>query len=499
MNHHLISLTLFFPLIGALFQVFFSSPRSRWIALAASLAASVSAMVLVASMQLQTADLQATEVFSWVGSYAISYDMAVDGLNALLVLLIAILFPVLIAAEWNQKIGVRGMHGLLLILQTALFGAVCAQDLFLQFFFWGLSALPLYFLVGIWGGEKREKAAFKTMIAASLGDALIFTALILIYYSLDPHSFSLRELSGGKLSGKIFNFLGYELPVSGVSFSLMSAGLALRAPIWPLHGWFTEVSQEAPSSVFVALSAGIVPVAMYIFVRYCYVLFPETLNSSYQFIVGVGIINLVMGGLCAVAQKGLRRLLAFICLSEVGLVLMGIGSLNPVGVVGAVYQQLIIGLGLAGFGLFSGVISERTGHSLFVSDNGESLLGGIATRAPMVAVVAGIVVASLLGFPGFGGFVGHALIIIGSFSIHPLTVIISGAALLLASYYLFTMYRFIFLGQASPKTQQFQDLTLRERAYMLPVVVGLLFFGLYPKPLIELIRPTVLTVLSTVR
>jgi NADH-quinone oxidoreductase subunit M len=450
-------------------------------------------------MQLQTAELQATELFPWIGSYAISYDLAVDGLNALLVLLIAILFPVLIAAEWDQKIGVRGMHGLLLILQTSLFGVVCAQDLFLQFFFWGLSALPLYFLVGIWGGDKREKAALKTMVAASLGDALIFAALILIYYSVDPHSFSLRELSGGKLAGKMFNFLSFELPVSGVAFGLMSAGLSLRIPIWPFHGWFTEVAEEAPPSVFVALSAGIVPVALYVFVRYCYVLFPEILSAAYPWIVGVGILNLLVGGLCAVAQKGLRRLLAFICLSEVGLVLMGIGSLNSVGVVGAVYQQLIMGLSLAGFGLFSGIISERTGVFIFANEKGDRVLGGVVTRAPFFSVMAGIVVASLLGFPGLGGFVGHALIIIGSYLVHPLTVIAAGGALLLASYYLFTMYRCIFLGPVNTKSSSFQDLTFRERSYLFPVVVSLLFFGLYPKPLIELIRPTVLTLLSTVK
>lgn len=499
MNNHLISLMVFIPVFGTFLQAVVPTNRSRWIALAASFTSSICAVVLVASMQTQSADPQQIESLPWVGSYAISYDMAIDGLNALMVLLVAILFPVLIASEWNQKVGVRGMHGLFLVLQTSLFGAVCAQDLFLQFFFWGLSALPFYFLVGIWGGEGREKAAFRSMVAASIGDALIFSALVLVYYSVDPHSFSLKELSGGRLGGKVFDFLGYDLPVAGVAFGLMGAGLSLRVPIWPLHGWFTEVAQEAPSSVFVALCAGSVPVALYIFVRVCYLLFPETLSSAGKIIVAVGTLNLIMGGVCAVSQKGLRRLLAFVCLSEVGLVLTGIGSLNSAGVVGAVYQQLILGLGLAGFGLFSGIISERTGHTNFLTEEGERTFGGITTRAPLISVVAGVVVASLLGFPGFGGFVGHALVIIGSYSIHPFTVVIAGSALLLASYYLFTMYGCVFLGKPGVGFHSFQDLTLRERAYLFPVVLSLLFFGLYPKPLIELIRPTVLTVLSAVK
>lgn len=499
MNNHLISLMIFFPFFGAVLQAFVSHPRSRWVALGASLAGSICAFILVLSMQTQNADPQAIELLPWVGSYAISYEMAVDGLNALLVLLVALLFPVLIASEWNQKLGIRGMHGLLLVLQTALFGSVCAQDLFLMFFFWGLSALPFYFLVGIWGGEGREKASFSAIVASSVSNALIFSALVLIYYSVDPHSFSIRELSGGKFGGKLFDFLGNQLPVSGTAFMLMSMGLSLRAPIWPLHGWFTEMAQEAPPSVFVALCAGTVPIATYILVKVCYLLFPETLSTAGQLIVNIGAVNLIIGGICAVSQKGLRRLLAFVCLSEVGLVLMGIGSLSPTGVVGAVYQQLILGLGLAGFGLVAGIISDRTGHSLFLTSEGESTLGGIATRAPLISIVAGIVVASLLGFPGFAGFVGHALVMIGSYSIHPITVIITGGALLLASYYLFSMYRSIYLGKPAAEFRTFQDLTLRERAYMLPVVFALLFFGLYPKPLIELVRPTVLTLLSTIK
>ncbi len=516
MQHYLISMTVFFPLLGACLQAFLPTQRNRWIALVASIAASVCALILVISMQTQVSELQAIEILPWVEAYAITYNMGIDGLNVLLVLLIALLFPVLIASELDQKVGARGMHGLFLILQTALFGAVCAQDLFLQFFFWSLSALPFYFLVGIWGGQEREKAAFRVVVASTVGNALIFAALILVYYSVEPHSFSLQELAGGKLVGKELNCFGYRLAVSSVAFLLMSAGLSLRAPIWPFHGWFTEVAQEAPFSVLIALAAGVVPVAMYLLIRISYLLFPETLSATVEMMMGIGMLNLLMGGICALAQKGLRRLLAFICLSEVGLILMGISSLSSAGIVGAVYQILMTGLGLAGFGLFSGVISERTGETLFLTQKGKKFFGGIATDAPMLSVVAGVVIASLVGFPGFAGFVGHALIVIGSFKMNPLTVLVIGIALLLAAYYLFNMYRYIFLGtpfHAGPRVEvtaseehlhashpsRFEDLTFRERMYLFPMMMGILFFGLYPKPFIELIRPTVLTLLSVVK
>ena len=506
MNYHFITFMVLLPFFGALAQALLSGAgqgkgmiSARWIALGASVASSLCAIALVVLMQPGLSELQATEVLPWVGSYAISYDMGIDGLNVLLVLLIAVVFPLLITAEWNQKNSVRGMYGLLLVLQSSLFGVVCAQDLFLLFFFWALSALPFYFLIGIWGGAGRESAAFRSIVAAAIGNALLFAALVLIYYAVDPHTFSIHELSGGKLVQKTFTLLGYDLPVGNVAFGLIGLGLALRAPIWPLHGWFTHAAKEASSTVFVALCIASVLVSIYVFIRLSYSLFPEVVSQAAEGILIVGIVNLLIGGVCAAAQKGLRLLLAFVCMSEVGLILMGISSLNPAGVVGAVYQQLSLGLALCGFGLFSGLVIERTGEAQFLNEKGEAGFGGIAARAPAMALMVGVIVASLLGFPGFGGFVGHALMMIGSYSIHPMALIIAVSAFLLATYYLLMMYRHVFLGATTGGTASFSDLTFRERAYLLPIVGCLLAFGLYPKPLLELVRPTVLTLLSTIK
>ena len=498
MSHHLISLMVFLPLSGAFFQLFLPNARSRWIALAGSLAASICGLILVFSVHKQTADLQATESFSWVGAYAIRYEMGVDGFNILMILLISLLFPILISAEWNQKIGQKGMHGLFLILQTSLFGTVCAQDLFLQFFFWSLSALPFYFLVGIWGEQGRERAAFRSIVSASLGNIFIFLALILIYYAVDPPSFSLKELVGSKLVGKSFHLFGNTFPVTEVAFILMSFGLSLRAPIWPLHGWFTEVAQEAPFSVLVALVSATVPVSIYVFIRVCYLLFPAVLIQAAPITVCVGCMNLIMGGLCAVTQKNLRRLLAFLCLGQVGFVLIGIGSLSPIGFVGAVYSQVVFGLELAGFGLFASLISERFGTSSFLCHEGKNTFGGLAMKAPAISVTAGLIIASLLGFPGLGGFVGNSLVMIGSYSMYPVTLLIAGGSLLLSVFTLFSMYRCIFLGSPlEGSSSPFQDLILRERIYLFPIVAALLCFGFYPKPFLELIRPTILTFLSS--
>jgi NADH-quinone oxidoreductase subunit M len=517
-GQHLISWMIFLPLMGAVLQALLpertvTSPSgsadlgvragfrvfsgSQWAALGTSLASALIGFVVLASLRSGTPEMQFSELTPWIGAYAISYDMGIDGLNAPLVLLICIIFPLLLASEWSRAAGRSGIHGLLLLLQGAFMGAVCAQDLFLLFFFWALTAVPFYFLIGIWGGPERERAAFHSIVTSSIGNGLFFAALVLVYYAIDPHTFSIRELMGGKLAGRTFVLFGSELPVSAAAFGLIAVGLALRAPIWPTHGWFLEVAEEAPASVFVALGAVAVPVSASIFMRLGYSLFSDTVVKFADTIVVVGVCNLVMGIIGALAQRGLRRLLAFICIAELGLLLIGTASLKQTGAVGAVYQQLALGLSIAGFGLFTGILVQRTGQERFLLEDGSSAFGGIATRAPGMAVVAGVVVASLLGLPGLGGFVSHSLLIIGSYEVYPVAVLAAGGAVVLATYTLFTMYRHVFLGKPHQASQAFQDLTALERAFLLPIVAALLVVGLYPKPLIELVMPTVQTLLST--
>lgn len=496
MNNQFISLMIFAPLLGAILQAF-TRRQGKWIALATSVLASVVAFVLSLSLQGQGPDAAVGVSYPWVGSYAITYSVAIDGLNVLLVLLVALVFPILVASEWEQKFGRRGMQGLLLVLQTAFFGALCAQDLFVQFFFWALSSLPFYFLIAIWGDKDRERAASHTIGASAIGNAFIFAALILVYYSADPHTFLLKDLAGAKLGTKTLEVGGFDFPVAPVAFAMVSLGLALRTPIWPFHGWFTEAATEAPASVFVALAGVSVPVGTYLFVKICYTLFPETVGESVRWIDIIGLLNLLVCSLTAIAQRKLRLLMAFFCLSEVGLILLGVGSLSSAGIVGATYQQMVMGIGLAGFGLFIGILEERKTHDSFLDEQGNRMLGGLISQAPLVSLFTGVLLASLLGFPGMGGFVGRAMLVVGSFSINPIVVVLIGAAMLMGIYYFFNMYKMVFLGTGDEGG--FKDLNLRERSYLVPLALALLFCGLYPKPLIEIVRPAALTLLSMVK
>jgi NADH-quinone oxidoreductase subunit M len=199
----------------------------------------------------------------------------------------------------------------------------------------------------------------------------------------------------------------------------------------------------------------------------------------------------------AVAQKRLRLLMAFLCLSEAGLTLLGVGSLTSAGIVGEAYQQMALGIGLTGFGLMIGIIEERLSHDDFSDAAGKRVIGGLVVQAPVAALFAGILVASLLGFPGLAGFVGHSLLVVGSYSVNPLVVLLIGASLLMGVYYLFNMYKLVFLGSA--EQAGFRDLSPRERGYLLPLAMALLICGLYPRPLIEVVRPAALVLLSMVK
>lgn len=501
MNYHLISFMIFTPLFGAVLQGLLSGRSyTRWLAFGASVLSSLCALGIATQATAGIAESQLAETFSWIGAYAINYDVSIDGLNGPAVFLIAIVFPVLIAAEWNHGKGRAGLHAMFLLLQGSLVGALCAQDLFLMFFFWALSSLPFYFLIGVWGGQERESAAFRSIVSAALGNSLFFAALVLVYYAVDPHSFSIKELSAGRLSEVRLELFGFETQLSQVAFILMGAGLALRTPIWPVHGWYTRAAAHASSTVFVSLSAVAIPVAATLFMRLSYSLFPEVVAGAAPVLVVLGAVNLLVGGICAVAQTELRLLLAFVCMSQMGLWMMGVGSLSPAGAVGAIYHLLVFGLAAAGFGLFAGLVIDRVGTDRFIVGAGDvtSAAGGIASKAPALATFVGIVVASLLGFPGSGGFVGQSLLVIGGYSFSPWVLVLAAGSFLLATYYLFTMYRCVFLGAVSARTESFVELTLRERACFFTVVVGLLVFGVYPKPLLELVRPTAQLLLSWV-
>ena len=497
----LLSSMIALPLLGSALQLLPEGSlrrlgAHRWLALLCSFLSAILGCVAVLSLDPGNPGVQFVDSAEWIEAFSIFYRVGIDGLSALPVLLISIVCPLLLASEWNLKEGRRGFHALILMLQGSLLGAVCSQDLFVLFFFWALASVPLFFLVGVWGGQARQAVASRLVTSAMVGSGFFLCAIVLIYFAVEPHSFSLAELSGGKLDGAMFLTGGREWSVGIAGFGLIAGALFFRTPLWPFHGSFLRLSEEAPPSVLVAESALVYPVALYLFARLGYGLFPKTFQAASGWIVAVGVASLVFGVLTGVAQRSFRRVLGYLSVAQLGMSLVALGSLDAAGFTGAFFNQFSMGLSIAGFGLFSRAFLKRANQEQFVQENGKPFFGGIALEAPALTVIGTLVLASLVGLPGLAGFVGAALAMLGSYAVSPILVFVSALAILIAAFLAINLWRKVFLGPRIENAPAFRDLDGLERACMFPLGALIIVFGAYPKPLIDLVKPTVGAVLA---
>jgi len=493
---------LFAPLVGMIFQVFVQGSAkglvsARWVALISSVISSTIGFFLVYRIYLGDG-LSITQNIDWIGIYGIRYSVGIDGFSALYVFLISVVFPVLIMSLWKspgEKI--KGILGLYLFLQSILIGICCSNDLFLFFFFWAMSCLPFYFLVAIWGGPAREKAAIRFIVTSAVGNALFFIAVLLIYYSVEPHTFSLYELVNMDTNTSVF--YGVPIPVVTLAFVLICAGFILRVPIYPLQGWFNFMMKEAPVSVTVAFCGVFIPVGFYAFTKLSYLLFPTEMIVYSNWITVVGALNVLAGSVCLISRTHTRSFLSYLTLVHFGIATMGIASLKPPAVVGSAYLGLAVGIALSAFALLCGIIQNQSKNLEFSDDKGQSRMGGLVSVTPVLALISAIVFASLIGFPGLGGFWGEVMIIIGGFEGNSTVVVVIGMGLIFVTYSILSLYRCIFLGTVKETVKKFADLTLLERAYFLPLVAALIFLGVYPKPLFSFIKPAVELMMLPIR
>jgi len=483
---------IFVPMIGALFQALSSNKLwTRMSALITSLVSSLVGIILVVGMHLDWVPNPLKEITPWMKSYSMNYAVSIDGANALMVLAVSLIFPLLIIVEWHRKNARRGLHALFLILQAGALGAACAQDLFLLFFAWVLISLPMYFLVGIYGDANREKAAFKQVGVSCVANGLFFIGVLLVYYAMDPHTFLMEDMMGGKLIDKKFMLVGHEFLIQSAALLLLGLGLALRGAIWPFQGWFKQVSVAVPATVMVALQVVSAPLALTLFMRLTYTLFPNLISELSTFLIALGMLNLGMSALSIMAEKDMRGILSYLSQFSIGMVLLGMGTVTSSGMVGAVFYIFSMTLGIAGLGL----VTEFLHHRKDSYDIDQ--YGGLIRRIPFIGVTAAIFMACVMGVPGVVGFVGLALVFIGQFSIQPLLVV--GALLfsLIVTACLFRVFRKVFLG-VEHDDARLKGPSGREVAYFLPLLLVVVGVGLLPEFLVEIVRPTLVGFLQLV-
>jgi NADH-quinone oxidoreductase subunit M len=476
---------IFFPLAGmALISLVPSDKHNliRWISAATTALPLALAVKIFMGFDRATAGFQYVERVPWIKAFNIQYYVGIDGISVLMVLLTALLCFICIFASWGIKKGVKGYYALFLLLDAAMMGVFCALDFFLFYVFWEVMLLPMYFLIGIWGGPRKEYAAIKFFLYTLLGSVLMLLVMLAFYFfSKDPvtgrHTFDLvllaqQNVQIGPLTSTAFRNL---------CWIVLYIGFAIKVPVFPFHTWLPDAHVEAPTAISVILAGILLKMGTYGLLRISYPLLPDATLHFSIFLAAMGMINIIYGALCAMAQKDLKKLVAYSSISHMGFVLLGMSSFTSEGINGAVLQMFNHGTITAMLFLIVGVIYDRAHHREIEG------FGGLAHQMPKYSVITAFAFFAALGLPGLSGFISEALVFLGAFqSFRVLTIISASGVILTASYVLWTMQR-VFLGKLNEKYKNLPDISPRELFTLVPLAVIVFIIGVYPMPVLRMI------------
>lgn len=431
------------------------------------------------------------ESVPWVGRIEISYFLGLDGLSVLMVILTSLIGFIGVISSWNIDKMVKGYFALYLLLVTGMMGVFVALDFFLFFIFWEAMLLPMYFLIGLWGGPRREYAAIKFFLYTFVGGILMLLTMLALYFSVaytDPatgqsvHTFNILHMmnpsnyvEGGLLSG-------VDTTWRYVAWMALFINFAIKIPLFPFHTWLPDAHVEAPTPISVILAGVLLKLGTYGLLRINFPIFPDATMYFMYFMATLGAISIIYGAFCAMAQTDFKKLIAYSSVSHMGIVVLGIAALNTQGMVGGVLQMFNHGIITAVLFLAVGVLYDRT-HTRGLND-----FGGVANQMPKYTGIAMIGMFAALGLPGLNGFVSELFSFLGAFEAYRwITIIAVTGIIITAAYILWTIQR-VFLGEKSDKVKNLKDLTPREYVAFLPLIVLIILLGIYPAPAIELMN-----------
>jgi NADH-quinone oxidoreductase subunit M len=450
---------------------------------------------------------QFVEYAPWLPEWGIHYFVGIDGISLLLVVLTTFLMPVVLVSSWNEITrSVRSWIFFMLFLETGMLGAFVSLNLFQFYLFWELMLIPMYFIIGVWGGPRRVYAAVKFFLYTMLGSLLMLVAILVVYWL----NFEQQQQAGGAAARLILDFVQAPggpapalrdtlVPLAGQAvwwktqpwlFAAFALAFAIKVPLFPFHTWLPDAHTEAPTAGSVILAAVLLKMGTYGFVRFALPLFPVASAEFAPAIFALGVIGILYGALVAMVQSDVKKLVAYSSVAHLGFVMLGMFALNVEGLEGSVLQMVNHGLSTGALFLLVGMIYERR-HTREIGH-----FGGIAKPMPVFAALFGIVTMSSIGLPGLNGFVGEFLILLGTFEASAWVAVLATFGVVLAAVYMLWMYRRVMFGPVeNPENRGLIDLSLREKAVLVAMLVPIVWLGVHPETALRRLHPSVLELL----
>lgn len=490
-NQHLLSTIVFLPLVWA--SVGLAIPTSSeggkkalktWSFLGSLVVFAIS-LSLYMQFVPQGDEFQLREMAEWIPGLGISYQLGIDGISLWLILLTTFLTPIVVLGSFSAvEDRLREYYFLLLALETGMLGAFVALDVFLFYVFWEMMLIPMYFLIGVWGGKDRIYAAMKFFLYTMVGSLLMLVAIFYLAYQhkiqLGNYSTLITDLYRLKLDGN-----GW-LSVQSLLFLAFALAFAIKVPLFPLHTWLPDAHVQAPTAGSVILAGVLLKMGGYGFIRFAFPLFPAAVQTYQLPFMILGTIAIVYGAWVATVQPDVKKLVAYSSVSHMGYVMLGLFSLNSVAATGSVYQMLNHGISTGGLFLLVGMIYERR-HTREIKD-----FGGITKIMPLFAVAFMIITLSSVALPGTNGFIGEFLILLGSWKTNPGLTAIAATGVVFGAVYMLWMFQRVMFGPVTHhENEGLHDLSGREVAVLVPLIVAVFAMGIFPNFFFEKMEPSI--------